>query len=236
MITIEQVTGVEAQAAEAEQQRGAAERALTAAPYSELAALNLTEASKKAAQLSASARELRQAYEEQVAEERAAADHESLEKAAAPLIEAARKELEAARKRLVARVDAAQKVIVELMDEAAAYNQVVAAHADALDAAGLGLKAGWQTQTGGHQRVTGPVVRIKGREYEQADPGLVVVWTTHRVGAARLPDMHPVAGALGFFAGCQAIEAQAATLFAGLATPKKVQYEPIRWLNAGSAA
>lgn len=235
MITIDQVTVAEKQAEEATQERGAAERKLSENPYSELAALNLTEASKRAAQLGASARELRKAYEDQVEAERAAADRETLEKAAAVDIAAAGKAVESARKALVERIEDAQRALTALMDGAFTYSKVVGDHAAALEAKGLNLAGGHTVHTGGGNNLTGPILRIKGKNYVHVDAGGLAVWVTHRVGAARLPELHPAAGALQFFPGVQAVQ-QGAEVFGQVAQPKKLAYEAVPSLRSAVAA
>jgi hypothetical protein len=232
MITIEQVSVSEQRAKDAEKERSAAADALQESPYSELAAVTLAEKAKVAAQLGASARELREEYDRQVVAERASADRGVLEKAAETQIATAARELEAARLALAKRAETAQKALVDLMDQALAYNRLVASHAEVFAEQGLTFRPGEQKQTAGGQNVEGDFVAIKGRHYALADAGGVAVWVLHRVGAARLPDLHPVAGALQFFPGCQCIEAQADSLFDGLSRPKKLDYGPTGWFSS----
>lgn len=224
-IKLEQVEAAEARAEEALAARAKAQGALDASPYSELRALELGQASSAAAQLAASARELREAYERQVVAERAATDRKTLEKAAAAEIEAASADVEAARLEILAKAEAAQVAVYELLDVALAYNGRVRSHAATLAAAGLGFK-GTRAETGGDETMQGALVRIKGRDYPETDVGSVAIWVTHRVGEARLPDILPIAGALKFFPGVYAVEEMARELLPELSAPKRVGWAP----------
>lgn len=229
MITLEQVTAEEARAKAASQERAEAERKLSESPYSEQAALNLTEASKRAAQISASAREMRQAYDAQTTPAQAEAERRRMEKAAAAEIGAAGKELEERRKAMEKAAEVAQKALVELLDAAFAYNGAVGTHAKVLTAKGLGVSLlGPRPSTGGGQGLGGPVVVLDREQWTQVDAGAVAVWVVHRVGAARLPSMHPVSAHLRFFDGCAGVAARERQLFARLSKPKKIEYAPLR--------
>lgn len=235
MITEEQVATAENEAAEAARARVQAQDALTAAPHSTLTAGRFAQALQLDAQKAASATELREAYKVQKAEQQAAMDRGTLEKAAAGQIEAAGEDLDAARKAVVARAEAAQAALAALMAAVGDFNSVIETHATALFAAGLGRSGGVGAErpSGDHQ-LTGPVVWVKGREYEQVDEGAVAVWVTRRVGEARLPQLHPAGNALQFFTGVPAVEQRANVLFAGLSKPKKVQHTPIEWPRAAN--
>lgn len=228
MITIEQVTAEEDRAEAAGRERTEAERKLSESPYSELAALTLTEKSKSAAQLAASARELRQAYTQQMDAERAAADRGALEKDAAKQIGQAGKELDAAKGKVAAAAESAQAALVGLLDATAAYNAVVATHAAGLAAAGLDLEGG---QTGGGKRTYGPAVRVRGMWSMTADPDGVAAWVLHRVARARLPRINRLTGLLDF--SRLAMDGRPDGLCSGVSAPAKLAHpEALRWRGA----
>lgn len=222
-IKLEQVEAAETRAEAAASAREKAQAALEASPYSELRALELGQASSAAAQLAASARELREAYERQVIAERAATDRKTLEKAAAAEIEAAATDVEAARLEILSKAEVAQAAVYELLDAAMSYNARVRSHAGTLAGAGLGFK-GKRAETGGDETMQGALVRIRGRDYPEADAGGVAIWVTHRVGEARLPDILPIASALKYFPGVYAVEQMAGELLPELSAPKRVEW------------
>lgn len=229
MITEAEVINAEVGVIEANVTRAEALDALDAAPYSDLFAANLAKASKLAAQKGAAARDLRRAFEAQQSAENAVRGRATLEKAAASQIAAADEELGALAKTLATRAGAVQKALADLMAEVDVYNGALAAHSAALSSAGLALAPGGQSATGAAGTTTGPVVVVKGRRHEAADPGFVAAWVTHRVGEARLPSTHPALAALRFFPGRTVVQEQAGTLFPGLAQPEKVVHVPVQW-------
>jgi colicin import membrane protein len=211
-ITARQVEKAEARAAEQEQAREAAAAALDAAPYSEFAAQELAEASRMSAQLRASARELREKFDEQVAAEQSAATREEREKAAAKEIAAAGKEMAAARKELEQSAEVAQRALVALMAAAEAYDGLVGQHADALAAAGLGLDG----ETGGGRGLFTTTVRVRGAAYEDLSPAGALLWVADRVAEARLPHMSPVRASLSGLLGYRAWEQRGDDLMSGV--------------------
>ncbi|AVH57777.1 MULTISPECIES: hypothetical protein [Streptomyces] len=232
-ITARQVEKAEERAAEQERQRDAAGERLTAAPYSEVAAQELTEASQLAAQLRASARELREKFEEQVAAERSAASREEREKAAAAEIAAAGRELKTATGKLEAAAVQAQDALVALMQEAEGYDALVERHAGVLEAAGLGLDG----ETGGGHGLLDTTVRVRGVSYESLAPAGVLLWVARRVAEARLPQQNSTAAALTGLAGYGSWERRGDGLLACVPAVKAVKYpEPPRLLNADQVA
>jgi hypothetical protein len=215
-----QVTAAEAEAAAAVRARDDAEVALTAAPYSDVAAAALTAAVQEAARKAANARELREAWEQQLAAARSAASRGELEKAAGKQITQAGREVEAAGEKVSAAATAAQAALVHLMEAAASYDGVVARHAGALAASGLDLGG----ETGGGRTLNGPAVRIRGRAYVGAEPGDVAVWVLHRVMAARLPRWNQLAGMLAFTPGRRRVECRTDGLLAAVPVLAKVQH------------
>ncbi|MFE2530420.1 hypothetical protein [Streptomyces sp. NPDC059371] len=231
-ITARQVEKAEERAAEQEQAREAAAARLESAPYSEVAALELTEASQSAARLRASARELREKFDEQVAAEQAAATREEREKAAAKEITAAGKEMAAARKELEQSAEVAQQALVALMMATEAYDGLVVRHADALAAAGLGLDG----ETGGGRGLFTTTVRVRGTSYEGLAPAGALLWVADRVAEARLPHMSPVRASLAGLLGYRAWEQRGDDLMSGVpAVPVVKHPEPPRLVNAFQA-
>ncbi|MFJ3229772.1 hypothetical protein [Streptomyces sp. NPDC086787] len=187
-ITVEQVERAEARAGEAEEARSVAARRLEASPYSDVAALEHSEAARVAAQQRANAREVRQAYEQQREEERRWASRPQLEQAAAAEIRAAGRDLESATKALMEAATRAQGALVALADAGVSYNEALAGHVQTLAAAGLDFGGG---ASGGDRNVLGvDRLKVKGREYLPVDPGAVAAWVLRRAAEARLSPYH----------------------------------------------
>lgn len=190
-ISEEQVLQAEAKASAAEEERDAAARGLESSPYSEVASMKHSEASRLAAQLRANARELRLAWERQVEEERRRASRPVLEKAAAAEIRAAGRDMDARWKALVEAVTAAQAALVVLADAGVAYDEVLAGHVEVMAGAGLDFNGG---DSGGERSVLGTDrLKVKGREFYPVDPGSLGSWVLQRVAEARLSPNHHLA-------------------------------------------
>ncbi|WP_157846960.1 hypothetical protein [Streptomyces achromogenes] len=193
-ISEEQVRQAEARAVQAEEVRDQAARRLDVNPYSDVAAMEHSEAARTAAQLRANAREVRQAYERQVEEERRRRSRPELEKAAAAEIRAAGREMEGLEKGLVGAVAQAEAALVALLDAGVTYNAGVVRHAQALAGAGLDRRGG---ESGGEETSLGEyLLRVKGREFRRMDPGSVAGWLLRRVAEERLGQFHHLVGAL----------------------------------------
>lgn len=187
-VTDEQVRQAEGKATKAEGDRDAAARELEASPYSEVASMKHAEASRLAAQLRASARELRETYERQVEEERRRTARPVLEKAAEAEIRAAGREMDGLRRALVETVVQAQVALVALADAGVAYNVALAGHVRALAEAGLDFSGG---ESGGERSLLNvDRLKVKGQEYHPVDPGSVGAWALRRVAEARLSSYH----------------------------------------------
>ncbi|WP_405671431.1 hypothetical protein [Streptomyces sp. NBC_01530] len=187
-VTEEQVAQAEAQAKSAEEERAAAARKLELNPYSDLAAMGHSDAARQAAQLGANARELREAYERQLEEERRRADRPVLEKAAAAEIRAAGREMDSVQKALFEAAVRAQDALAVLADAGVAYNEALAGHVQALAGAGLDFGGG---ECGGERSVMNvDRLKVKGTEYHPLDPGSVAVWVLRRAVEARLSSYH----------------------------------------------
>ncbi|MFC8408545.1 hypothetical protein ACFUG9_34020 [Streptomyces griseoincarnatus] len=182
-VTEEQVQQAEARAEAAEKQQQVAASELEASPYSEMAAMKHSEASREAAQLRASAREMRAAFKVQVEEELRRASRPELERAAAAEIKAAGVELGEREGAVVEALGRAQEALVGVMVAADAYNAAVQAHADVLAAAGLDVRGG---ESGGARSVLNSCrVKVRGREYTELPPSGLTGWLVHRVVEAR---------------------------------------------------
>lgn len=192
--TEEQVRQAEARADQAEDVRGQAARRLELNPYSDVSAMEHSDAARTAAQLRANAREIRAAYEKQVEEERRRVSRPVLEKAAAAEIREAGREMDGLQQAFVEAVAAAQAALVSLVEAGAAYNAGLARHVQVMAGAGLDFKGG---ESGGTRSpLREDRLKVKGREFHQVDPGLVAAWVLRRVVAARLSAYHHVAGDL----------------------------------------
>ncbi|MFF7754368.1 hypothetical protein ACFZCP_35215 [Streptomyces sp. NPDC007971] len=187
-ITEVQVRQAEARAERAEEARAVAARKLEASPYSDVAAMEHADAARTAAQERANAREIRQAYERQLEEERRRASRPALEKAAAAEIRQAGRDMDGRRKALVDAAVAAQAALVVLVDAGVTYNEALAGHVQVLAGAGLDFRDG---ESGG-ERSTLNIDRLKvhGREFHPVDPGSVGAWVLRRVAEARLSSYH----------------------------------------------
>ncbi|AEY90750.1 hypothetical protein SHJG_5482 [Streptomyces hygroscopicus subsp. jinggangensis 5008] len=227
-ITAEMVAAAEAEVTAAEHARNEAEAALMKSPTSTVKATELTAALRQVAQTRANAAELRQAHAEQVAAERAAATREELEKAAAKDIAAAGKELKAARGRLEEVAEAAQRVLVELMRQAEAYDGLVQRHADVLAGQGLDLDG----ESGGGNSFSGSTVKARGAVYESAGSGAVLACVTHRVAEARLPQPNYMVGVLQYNCGRLVPEDRADGLLSGLLAPERVEFPELPSLRS----
>lgn len=193
-ITEEQVKQAEVRADEAEEARLVAARKLEASPYSDVAAMEHSEAARTAAQQRANAREIRQAYEQQLEEERRRASRPQLEKAAADEIRAAGRDMDGLQKALAEAAAAAQAALVALADAGVAYNTALAGHVQVLAAAGLDFGGG---ESGGEQSSLGvDRLKVKEREFHPLDPGSVAVWVLRRVVEARLSPYHAMVSTL----------------------------------------
>lgn len=218
MITIseEQVAAAEAEVSEAERGRATAEEALMAAPNSTVKAAELAGALKRMAQCRANVRELREAFEAQVAAERSAATREELEKAAAKEIAAAGKEVKAARGKLEDAATAAQRALVELMRQTEAYDEVVVRHAGILSSLGLDASGA----SGGADTFVGGVVKVKGDVHHTAGSGSVLAHVVFQVAEARLPQPNYMAGVLQYNMGRIVPEEREDGLLSGLESPE----------------
>ncbi|MEU5097600.1 hypothetical protein [Streptomyces sp. NPDC020996] len=204
-VSEEQVRQAEVRAAEAEESRVQAARKLELSPYSDVAALEHGEASRLAAQLAANARELRQAFEEQVAEERRRSSRPELEKAAAGEIEAAGVALAERERGIVEALERAQEALVGVLAAGEAYNAVVQAQADALAGVGLDVRGG---ESGGDRTSLNRFrVKVKGRMFEELDAAALGAWVLWRVVEARAGRFHPLASGLEWTARAAALEA-----------------------------
>ncbi|WP_326787859.1 hypothetical protein [Streptomyces sp. NBC_00151] len=192
-VTEEQVQQAEAKASAAEEERDAAARGLELSPYSDVASMKHSEASRLAAQLRANARELRLAWEQQVEEEKRRASRPELEKAAATEIRAAGRDMDVRWKVLVEAVTAAQAALVVLADAGVAYDEALAGHVEVLATAGLDFNGGG---SGGERSMLGADrLKVKGREFHPVEAGLLAAWALRRVAEARLsPNHHLVHG------------------------------------------
>ncbi|SMF64575.1 hypothetical protein [Streptomyces sp. Amel2xC10] len=225
IISDEQVAQAEALAAQQEQVRDDAGRALEADPHSELKALKHTEETRRAAQLRASARELRLAWERQVEEERRRASRPELEKGAAGQIREAGRDMDARWKAVVEAVTAVQAALVVLADAGVAYEEALAGHVDVLAAAGLDFNGG---DSGGERSVLGTDrLKVKGREFCPVDVGGVAMWVLRRVVEARLSPYHPLVRGLEW--QCRGVEQAHPELAGQVKAPAaKVFPEPLR--------
>ncbi|MEU0428516.1 hypothetical protein ABZ235_33930 [Streptomyces canus] len=224
LITDEQVQKAEQMAAQQEEVRDQAAKALEREPLSELKAMKHTEETRRAAQLRASARELRQAYEKQVEEERRRADRPVLEKAAAGEIRAAGADIAARWKAVVAAVEAAQAGLVALLDAGVAYNDAIEGHAETLAAAGLDFGGG---ASGGERSVIGTArLKVKGQEFTPLSLVETLSWVQHRVALARLSGEHPLALSRSWQADC--FEREHSELAAVPSPPAKKFPAPLR--------
>ncbi|MEU0433720.1 hypothetical protein ABZ153_19170 [Streptomyces sp. NPDC006290] len=231
-ISEEQVQQAEAKAAAAEGERDATARGLESSPYSDVASMKHSEASRLAAQLRANARELRLAWERQVEEEKRRASRPELEKAATAEIRAAGRDMDVRWKALVAAVSAAQGALVALADAGVAYEETLAGHVDALAAAGLDFNGG---DSGGERSVLGTDrLKVKGREFHPVDVGGVAMWALRRVVEARLSPYHPLA--VGLEWQCLAVDQSHPELSKQVKAPTAKAFpEPPRLVNAYQA-
>ncbi|MFJ7229817.1 hypothetical protein ACIQVF_09760 [Streptomyces tendae] len=231
-ITEAQVRQAEANAAEQERVRAEASAVLEANPYSDVAALKLTEESRLAAQLRANAREMREAFEAQVTEDRRRASRPELEKAAAAEMKAARSEMPALEKQLVEALKTAQDALVGVVSAAEAYSEAVGRHADVLAAAGLNYREG---ETGGERDVLGGArLKADGRDYVPAASGPLMSWLVLRVIEARVTQHHHLNGALSGTA--RAADQQVPRVVEAVPAPKQVSRpKPLRVRNAFQA-
>ncbi|GHA64057.1 hypothetical protein GCM10010330_16100 [Streptomyces tendae] len=218
-ITEVQVRQAEAAAAEQERVRSEASAVLEANPYSEMAALQLTEESRLAAQLRANAREIRAAFEAQATEEQRRASRPELEKAAAAEMKTARSEMPALEKQLVDALKTAQEGLVGVVSAAEAYTAAVGRHADVLVEAGLNFREG---ETGGERDVLGGArLKADGREYVPVASGALMSWLVLRVIEARVSQYHHLNGALSGTA--RAAGQQVPRVVEAVSAPKRVK-------------
>lgn len=209
-----------AEVAEAERVRAAAEELLMESPNSTVKATELAAALRRVAQCRANARELREAFDEQVAAKRAAATREEREKAAGAQITAAGKELKAARGKLEDAAEVAQHALVALMTAAETYDGLVGRHAVALEAAGLGLDGA----TGGGRGLLSTTVRVRGAVYESLASAGALLWAVERVAQARLPRMSPVRASLTGLVGYRVWEQRGDGLMSGVPEVPAVEH------------
>ena len=220
-ITAAMVAEAEAEVTAAERVRGEAEAALMEAPNSTLRAQELAGALKRVAQCRSNARELREAFDAQVAAERAAATREELEKAAAGEIRAAERGVKAARQRVVEAAVGAQESLVALLAVVSEYDVAVGEHADVLAGKGLGLSG---DGPGGERSALGdPRLRVGGVVCEVVEPGAVAAWVLRRVVEARLSHHHYLGGTL--LAAARDVERRVAEVAARVPAPEGVAWE-----------
>lgn len=231
-ITEEQVQQAEARAETAEEARVQAARKLEASPYSDVAAMEHSEAARTAAQQRANAREIRQAYEVQVEEERRRASRPELEKAAAAEICAAGREMEGRQKALVEAAVAAQAALAVLADAGVTYNEALAGHVQVLAEAGLDFGGG---ESGGERSSLGTDrLKVKGREFHPLEPGSVAALVLKRALQARLSPQHGLGLSLQWVV--MGLERDQPELVNAVPLPLAKQFpEPPRWRmpNAG---
>ncbi|WP_381562908.1 hypothetical protein [Streptomyces eurythermus] len=222
----EQVRQAEARAVQAEEVRDQAARRLEVNPYSDVAAMEHSEASRTAAQLRANAREVRQAYERQVEEERRRRSRPELEKAAAAEIRAAGREMDGRLKALAEAAAAAQAALVELADAGVTYNETVARHVQVMADAGLDFNGG---ESGGEETVLGENrLKVKGREFYPVEPGTVAAWVLVRAVEARVSPQHGLGLALQW--EVRGLEQKQPELVRAVpAAPARDFPEPLRW-------
>ncbi|MFD5862615.1 hypothetical protein [Streptomyces chartreusis] len=211
-ITQEQVRQAEEKAKAAEESRVQAARALEASPYSDLAAAGHAEASQLAAQLGANAREVRQAFEEQVAQERCQVSRQELERAAAAEIDAADEEMVQRQSEVVEALERVQAAVAGLLEVGEAYNAAVRSHTDVLAGAGLDFRGG---ASGGTRTVLKRcLLQVRGRKYEEVNAAVLAGWAVHRVVVGRLSRFNDVATALQWVA--RSAETDAPAVVAGV--------------------
>ncbi|MFI0139630.1 hypothetical protein [Streptomyces luteogriseus] len=214
----QQVEQAEQRAAEQERAKAAAEEALGANPYSDLAAAKLTEESRLAAQLRANAREMRAAFERQAEEEKRRASRPELEKAAADEIAAARSEMAERHQGLVKALAGAQEALVGLVAAAGAWNVAVGSHADVLAAAGLDVRGG---ETGAERTALGEArLKVDGQLFEPVNEGAVTAWVARRVVESRVSDRHHLLGALN--GAAISVEQNVPTVVGRVPAPERV--------------
>ncbi|MEU0253285.1 hypothetical protein ABZ299_12415 [Streptomyces sp. NPDC006184] len=227
-ITAEMVAAAEVEVTAAERTRAEAEAALMEAPTSTARATELTSALKRVGQARADAEELRQLHAGQVAAERAAASREELERVAAKDIAAAGKELKAARGKLEEAAEAAQRALVELMQQTEAYDALAERHAGVLSGQGLDLEG----ESGAGRSFLGVTVKARGQVFQSAGSGAVLACLVHRVAAARLPYPNYMVGVLQYNVGRLVPEDRGDGLLSGLPTPDGVTFPELPSLRA----
>lgn len=231
-ITEQQVEQAEARARSAEEERDAAARNLEASPYSDVAAMEHAEAARTAAQQRANAREIRQAYEAQLEEERRRASRPELEKAAVAAIRAAGQDMDGRRKALAEAASAAQAALAVLADAGVSYNEALAGHVQVLAEAGLDFGGG---ESGGERSSLGTDrLKVKGREFYPLEPGSVAALVLKRALQARLSPQHALGLSLQWVV--MGLEREQPELVKAVPLPPAKQFpEPLRWRmpNAG---
>ncbi|MER7574910.1 hypothetical protein [Streptomyces sp. NPDC126514] len=217
-ITEAQVARAEERAEVAEESRRVAASELQASPYSDVCAMKHSEASQEAAKQGANARELRAAYEKQLAEERVRLSRPVLEKAAAAEIDAAGVELAEREREVVEALERAQGSLAGLLVAGEAFNAAVRCHAEVLVGKGLDVRGG---ELGGVRTVLSRyVVKVHGRRYEQLDAGALGAWLVHRVVEARIGRFHHLVSLLQWVA--RAVGQDAAAVVARVPEPGRV--------------
>ncbi|MGW4541605.1 hypothetical protein ACWEOP_27525 [Streptomyces chartreusis] len=218
-ITEEQVRQAEEKAKAAEEERVQAARALELTPYSDLASAEHAEASRLAAQLGLNAREIRQAFEEQVAEEQRRASRPELEAAAKAQIEAAGVELAERERAVIEALAQVQAAVVGLLETGAEYNAAVQSHADVLAGAGLDTRGG---ESGGTRTILNRyVLKVRGRQYEEVNAAAMAGWVLYRVVEARLSRFDGMATLLQWVA--RAVEQDSPELVARVPAPRSAE-------------
>ncbi|MFF9153835.1 hypothetical protein ACF1AB_16580 [Streptomyces sp. NPDC014846] len=224
-ITEEQVQQAEARAEQAEAVRAQAARKLEASPYSDVAALEHTEAARTAAQQRANAREIRAKREEQLEEERRRVSRPELEKSAAAEIRAAGRQMDQLHKAFVEAVAQTQAAVVQMIDAGVAYNEGLAGHVQVLVEAGLDFRGG---ESGAEVSLLGSDrLKVKGREFCPYDPGSVAGWVLRRAAEARLSEFNGLVGLLMWL--WQAVESEHPELVQQVGAPAAKKFpEPLR--------
>lgn len=144
-------------------------------------------------------------------------------------IAVAGKELKAARGRLEDAAVAAQRALVELMQQAEGYDAAVAQHAGVLALLGLDTSGA----SGGAETFVGAEVKVRGAAYLTAGSGSVLAHVVHRVAEARLPHPSYMVGVLEYNMGRVVPEEREDGLLSGLEAPARRVFPELARLKRG---